>query len=191
MTSNARAEYRKRTQQRQTVIFGSIIAVMAILLVFGTLAWSGLLPLPFNREFSQPPDETAVACPVEGAAPQDPSTITVVVFNATNQTGLAGRVGTSLAETGVLVSETANWSGEDLLEPVRLYSSPSGVNTAYTLRAFFPEASVHVDPNLTSEVVEVVLGTSYSEMVEAPTEEQFTLAMEAIPGCVPLEEFSG
>lgn len=191
MTSNARAEYRKRTQQRQTIIFGSIIAVMAILLVLGTLVWSGLLPFPLNRDFTQPPDEQAIVCPVEGAAPPDPTTITVVVFNATNQTGLAGSIGTSLAASGVVVSETANWSGEDLTDPVSLYASPAGVNTAYALRAYFPDAAVHVDPNLTSEVVEVVLGTGYTTMVETPTEEQFTLAMEPLPGCVPLEEFSG
>lgn len=191
MTSNARAEYRKRTQQRQTVIFGSIIAVMAIFLVLGTLVWSGLLPFPLNRDFTQPPDEQAIVCPVEGAAPPDPTTITVVVFNATNQTGLAGSIGTSLAASGVVVNETANWSGEDLTEPVSLYASPAGVNTAYALRAYFPDAAVHVDPNLTSEVVEVVLGTGYTTMVETPTEEQFTLAMEPLPGCIPLEEFSG
>ncbi|MDP9806208.1 hypothetical protein J2S70_000790 [Trueperella bonasi] len=191
VTSNARAEYRKRTQQRQTVIFGSIIAVMAILLVLGTLVWTGLLPFPFNRDYSQPPDETAVPCPVEGAGPQDPTTITVAVLNASNQTGLAGSVGTSLAAAGVVVNEVANWAGEDFTEPVRLYASPSGVNGAYTLRAFFPEAAVHVDPNLTSEVVEVVLGASYTDLVATPSEEQFMLAMEPLPGCVPLTEFSG
>lgn len=191
MTSNARAEYRKRTQQRQTVIFGSIIAVMAILLVLGTLVWTGLLPFPINREFSQPPDDTAIPCPIEGTVPQDPSTMTVVVLNGTNQTGLAGSVGTSLAASGVVVNEIGNWAGEDLNEAVRLYSSPSGVNNAYTLRAYFPDATVHVDPNLTSEVVEVVLGTGYTSMVEAPSEEQFTLAMEPLPGCVPLTEFTG
>lgn len=190
MTSNARAEYRKRTQQRQTVIFGSMIAVMAILLVLGTLVWTGLLPFPFNREFSQPPDSAAVPCPTEGLAPQDPSTITVTVFNATNQTGLAGTVGSALAQSGVVVSETANWRGEDQFEAVRMYTTPSGVDAAYTLRAYFPTATVHLDPNLTSEIVEVVLGRDYTDMVESPTEEQFAAAVEPIPDCVALSEFA-
>lgn len=190
MTSNARAEYRKRTQQRQTVIFGSMIAVMAILLVLGTLVWTGLLPFPFNRGFSQPPDSAAVPCPTEALAPQDPSTITVTVFNATNQTGLAGTVGSALAQSGVVVSETANWRGEDQFEAVRMYTTPSGVDAAYTLRAYFPTATVHLDPNLTSEIVEVVLGRDYTDMVESPTEEQFAAAVEPIPDCVSLSEFA-
>ncbi|WP_147286807.1 hypothetical protein [Trueperella pyogenes] len=58
VSSNVRAEYKKRTQQRQTVVFGSIIAIMAVLLVLGTLTWSGLLPFPFEREFSKAPIPT-------------------------------------------------------------------------------------------------------------------------------------
>ncbi|VEI13123.1 LytR C-terminal domain-containing protein [Trueperella bialowiezensis] len=191
MTSNARAEYRKRTQQRQTVIFGSIIAVMAILLVLGVVVWTGLLPFPFNREFSQPPNSDAVVCPAEGAAPQEPASITVTVYNATSQTGLAASVAGSLAATGVVVNDTANWSGTDQSDPVRLYTSADGVSAAYTLRAYFPSATVHIDPNVTSQVVEVVLGAGYSDMVAAPTPEQFAAAMEPIPDCASLDNFAG
>ncbi|MCI7305237.1 MULTISPECIES: LytR C-terminal domain-containing protein [Trueperella] len=189
MSSNARAEYRKHTQQRQTVIFGSIIAVMAVLLVLGTLTWSGLLPFPFEREFSRPPDTDAVVCPIDGAEHVDPATITANVYNATTRTGLASSVASSLSAAGVSVSETANWGGEEVTEPVRLYSSLNGVTNAYTLRAFFPEAQVHIDPNITTEVVDVVLGEGYSDLVAAPTEEQLVAAMEPAEGCVPLDTF--
>ncbi|QOR47538.1 LytR C-terminal domain-containing protein [Trueperella pecoris] len=189
MSSNARAEYRKRTQQRQTVIFGSIIAVMAVLLVFGTLVWYGILPFP-DKKFSQPPTAETVVCPTADAAPTDPSTITVNVYNATNRSGLAGNVAASLATAGVVISGTANWAGDELEEPVRIYAGPAGVTNAYTLRAYFPGATVHADPNMTSQVVEVVVGTAYSEMVTAPTKEDFTAAMSPIKGCVPFADFS-
>lgn len=189
MSSNARAEYRKRTQQRQTVIFGSIIAVMAVLLVLGTLTWSGLLPIPFDREFSKAPDTNSVVCPIDGAQHVDPTTITVNVYNATTRTGLAGTVATSLSAAGVVVSETANWGGEEFTEPVRLYASPDGVTSAYTLRAYFPDALVHIDPNITSQIVDVVLGEGYTDLVAAPTEEQLVAAMEPVEDCVPVETF--
>lgn len=190
MSSNARAEYKKRTQQRQTVIFGSIIAVMAVLLVLGTLVWSGLLPFPFERKFSQPPSTDAVVCPAQDAQHVDPTTITANVFNATSRSGLAGNVASALATAGVVISDTANWSGEQFSAPVRIYAGPKGVSNAYTLRAFFPGATVHVDPNLTNQVVDVVIGPGYSEMVATPNEEQLTAAMEPIKDCKPLEDFT-
>ncbi|AJC70398.1 LytR family transcriptional regulator [Trueperella pyogenes] len=189
VSSNVRAEYKKRTQQRQTVVFGSIIAVMAVLLVLGTLTWSGLLPFPFEREFSKAPDTNAVVCPIDGAGHVDPTTITAKVFNSSNRSGLAGSVATSLSTAGVVVSETANWAGDKFLEPVRIYTSSDGVTSAYTLRAYFPDATVHIDPNITNQVVEVVLGSGYTEMVASPTKEQLTEAMAPIKGCTPLADF--
>lgn len=190
MTSpiDARAEYRKRIQQRQTVIFGTICGVLALLLILGLLTWTGLLPTPFNRAFSEQSEEEAalVPCPVEGANPADVNTMTVRVYNSTSLAGVAGQVGTSLAELGVTVSETANWGGEVLPESVRIYAGDKGITSAYTLRAYFPGATIHFDPSNNSEILDVVIGEQWTEIHTAPTPEDIQDALEPIEGCSPV-----
>lgn len=186
MNNQALKEYRERTKQRQTVIFGTIIGIMAVSLILATLTWTGVLPFPFDREFSSAESQYVVPCPPEHATPAAPNSITAMVYNNTSRAGLAGTVGSALAAQGVAISDTANWAGEDLTDPVHIFTSQDGVTAAYTLRAFFPDAAIHVDPNLDSQVVEVVLGVAYNEMVAAPTEEQFQAAMEPLPDCAAL-----
>lgn len=182
---DARAEYKKRVQQRQTVIFGSITAVLAVLLLVGTLVWTGLLPFPFNKEFSRPSaeDSAPIPCPVEGMGPAALDTITVRVYNSSATSGLAGEVGSSLATLGVVVSETSNWGGEALPESARIYAGTEGVTSAYTLRAYFPGSTIHFDATNNSEVVDVVLGEGWVDMNVAPTQEDVDAAMQPIEGC--------
>ena len=83
------------------------------------LVWSGVIPFPFDREFTAAPDPNAVVTPClpEGTTdPVDLAAINVNVYNSTTQTGLAGDVGGSLGKLGVVVSNTDNWSGETLDE---------------------------------------------------------------------------
>lgn len=190
MTSpiDARAEYRKRIQQRQTVIFGTICGVLALLLILGLLTWTGLLPTPFNRGFSEPTEEEAalIPCPAEGTTPIDLATATVRVYNSTSTSGLAGQVGEGLAGLGVTVSETANWGGDELPDSVRIYAGENGIAAAYTLRAYFPGSTIHFDPSNDSEVLDVVIGEAWTEMVTAPTEADIAAALEPIEGCSPV-----
>lgn len=186
MSTQAREAYRKSLQQRQTVIFGTISAVLAVLMLLGTLMWLGIVPFPFDRDFTTKESEYVVPCPPADAAPADPTSITAVVYNNTNITGLAGNVGSTLAAAGVVINDTTNWTGDSFTDPVRIFTSEDGVVAAYTLRAFFPDAAIHIDPNLTSEVVEVVIGDGFEQVVEAPTEEQFQQAVQPIEGCVTL-----
>lgn len=186
--NEARAEYRKRIQQRQTVIFGTISGVLAVLLLLGLLTWTGLLPTPFNRDFSEPSAEEAalIPCPIEGSTPVEPTSMTVRVYNSTTIGGVAGQVGTSLAELGVTVSETSNWGGEALPESVRIYAGANGITAAYTLRAYFPGSTIHFDPSNNSEILDVVIGEEWTEMHTAPTAEELQAALEPMPNCSPV-----
>lgn len=185
--TTVRAEYRKRIQQRQTVVFGTICGVLALLLIVGLLIWTGLVPAPFNRGFSEPTDDVAlIPCPIENTTPVELSSATVRVYNSTTKTGVAGQVGEALTGLGVTVAETANWSGEKLPESVRFYTGENGVPAAYTLRAYFPGSTIHFDPSNDTEVIDVVIGADWTEMVTAPTEEEKAAALEPIEGCQPV-----
>lgn len=185
---NARQEYRQRIQQRQTVVFGSISAVLIVLLLVSLLFWTGLVPFPFDREFTQPTTEAQqIPCPATSSAPLKPETITARVYNSSATGGLASDTSTKLSEAGVTISETANWSGESLDPAVTIYTGTNGVSSAYTLRAFFPDATITFDPTNQSAVVDVVIGSNWEGMKTDPTADDFTAAMEPLENCTAVE----
>ncbi|MFY9262360.1 MAG: LytR C-terminal domain-containing protein [Actinomycetaceae bacterium] len=188
-SSQARAEYRRRIQQRQTVIFGSISTVLAVLLLLGLLAWTGVIPMP-TREFSRPPEEVVAPppCPVGDGAPVELNYISTRIYNSTNATGLATALGHDLATLGINVIETSNWNDKTVPEPIRMFAGPNGVNAAYTLLAYLPEAIIVFDPTNTSEIVDVVIGKNWTAVNVAATPEDVQAAMEPLPDCVPVVE---
>ena len=178
--------------QRQTVVFGSIGAVMAALLIISTLFWTNLVPFPFNREFSRDIDPTSyVPCAENTASPAELHSINVRVYNSSSTQGLASQVGEVLTEAGITVAETTNWAGDSIEDSVTIFTSSEGVDFAYTLRGFFPRASIHFDPSLTGTQVDVVLGSKWddtADLVATPTEEQYTAAMKPIKGCTAVAD---
>lgn len=185
MTKDARTEYRRRLQQRQTVVFGTITIVMAVLLLIGTLVWTGIIPLPGKGFHTLDGGSTSatVPCPDRNADPTPAQSLTVRVYNSSNRTGLAAQVSSKLAERGVTVTDTTNWNGDPLNSSVRLYAGSKGITNAYTLRGFFPDASIELDTTNSSEVVDVVLGSDYQEMVSNPTRDEFATAMTPLSDC--------
>lgn len=181
--------------QRQTVVFGSIGAVMAALLIISTLFWTNLVPFPFNREFSREIDPTSYTpCVDNDASPAELNTINVRVYNSSSTQGLATKVGETLTEAGVTVAETTNWAGASIEDSVTIFTSGEGVNLAYTLRGFFPNARVHFDPSLTGTQVDVVLGSKWNDttdLISTPTEEQYAAAMKPIKGCTAVADLPG
>ena len=190
--SSPRAKYQKRMRQRQTVIFGSIGAVMAALLITSTLFWTNLVPFPFNREFSRKIDPTSyIPCIDKDTSPAALDKINVRVYNSTETQGLASKVRETLTEAGVTVTETTNWAGDPVTNSVKIFTSAEGVPLAYTLRGFFPQANVHFDPSLTGTQVDVVLGSKWDDkidLVSTPTAEQYAAAMKPIKGCTALKD---
>lgn len=185
---NPRIEYRKRIQQRQTVIFGSISAVMAFLLIFGTLIWVGVIPAPINPSFSKKAEPVfVVPCPSEKIQARDLSTLTARVYNSTSVSGQAGEVGQDLATLGVTITETSNWGGKALSEPTRIIAGKNGVDAAYTLRAYFPGAKIHFDETNNSEILDVVIGKAFKGTNIDPSDEEKTSALEPIEGCKPVK----
>ena len=190
--SSPRARYQQHMRQRQTIVFGSVGAVLFVLLVFCTLFWLNVIPFPFNREFSRAPElKEYVPCVAENTDPVAAADITVRVYNASNVEGLAAKVAETFSTGGITVSETANWAGDGINDPVVIYTSKNGTAAAYTVRAFLPTAKVIYDPNLVGEEVDVVLGAKWNgdnDLVGAPAEEDFSTAMTPIKGCTAVKD---
>ncbi len=158
-----RREYYTRIQQRQTIIFGSISAVMALLLVFSLLVWLGVIPAPIDRDFSSSGTSSSIVTPCieEGTKPVEPGKITLNIYNSTSQTGLASDVGSQLGELGFQVSNTDNWSSQNLSESARIITGKDGIPAAYTLAQYFDDPIIQFDSDASGETISVVLGAKF------------------------------
>ncbi len=184
-----RAARRRHLQQRQTLIFGILITALVAVALVAAAMWSNVIPSPFARPFSSPaPTEAAspsAPCPPADALPAPFSEITANVYNATDQSGLAARTASGLAQYGVVISQEANYGGS--FEGVaNIVSGPRGLQAAYTVAALVPGSTVTLDGR-DDATIDVVLGGAFSEV---PAPEASGLDPEAPltppPGCTPV-----
>ncbi|MCG2797394.1 MAG: LytR C-terminal domain-containing protein [Cellulomonas sp.] len=164
----ARAQRRRAMHERQTVVFGVILAVMAVAGVVGAAVFTGTTNLPFfSRGFSTAsPEATSVAVPClpEGTLPVPAGQITVNVLNGAGRVGLAGLTGASLTARGFVVALTENYTSTVTDTAVVIFGS-SGIAQAYTLAAHVSGATLKFDATRTDATVDLVLGTAFSDLV--------------------------
>lgn len=163
-----REEYRLRLQHRQTIIFGGISGAMVLSLLLALLFWLGIVPFPFEPEISgSEADGTELVTPCIPANTQavDMATITVKVYNSTSRTGLASSVGQEFAAMGVAVTDTTNWSQQGMKGSARIIAGQSGIPAAYTIAAHIPGAVVQYDPDVSDEVISVVLAADFERVL--------------------------
>ncbi|MDO4888176.1 MAG: LytR C-terminal domain-containing protein [Actinomycetaceae bacterium] len=164
--NSARADYRRKIQQRQTVLFGSIAAVLSVIMILSMLVWSGIVPFPLMREFSKAPDPDRVVTPciANNSTPTDLPAITANVYNSTTRVGLAGTVSEDLSAKGIAVATADNWeSDRRVKESARIVTGPRGINAAYTIAQYFPESVIQYDETINDEVISIVLGEKYGK----------------------------
>lgn len=189
--ARARAKRRKRLQQRQTVIFGSIIAVLLGTVLFAGVVWAGIVPSPIDVELNTPEEVEAPRvtqpCPPEGATPVPFEEISVNVLNSTNTSGLGARTGDALRNLGLTV-ETIGNASDTYLGSAKILVGPEYVEYAYTVAGLISDAQIVIDTR-TEAFVDVVLGSGFTEVRSS---EDFALDPdEPIPapaGCMPLTE---
>lgn len=180
--------------ERQAVIFGVLLAALALAGLGAAAMFTGSLNLPvFARAFSTPVSPTTAQdpypCPPAGALPVATNQITVRVFNATSRVGLAGATGSTLTERGfgVALTEnaTATYDGT-----ARIIFGVAGVAQAYTLAAHVDGAVLVLDPRADASL-DLALGAKFAEL-KAP--ELVTLdpavPLVAPPGCTPFDEIA-
>ncbi|WP_127128315.1 LytR C-terminal domain-containing protein [Georgenia sp. SYP-B2076] len=191
-----RAARRRHLQQRQTLVFGGLITVLAVVGLVSTAMWTGLLPAPFAREFStaEPSDANlAIPCVPADATPVAFSEITANVYNGTDRNGLAASSADSLTQVGVVVNQQANWPQGAYSGVVQVVVGPLGVTSGYTVARLFPSAVVSLDTSRTDETVDVVLGATYEAMLSA---DEIAALDPAAPlaspeGCTPVDAPAG
>lgn len=137
------------------LIFLLVLAVAA-----GAVWWNVL------RQDSARQAEAAAACSSAEEAPPslDPTTVTVRVFNATDEAGLAKQVADRLKELGFNVPEFANDSSDREVTGVgELRHGQRGNEQAAFLGAYLPGASDYPDVRAT-DVVDLVIGPTFDRL---------------------------
>jgi hypothetical protein len=190
-----RANRRRRKHERQAVVFGSLLAALALAGLGATAIYTGAMDASFlAREFTSPPPEDVVAIPLPPCIPDEtlppaPETISVRVYNATGRVGLAGQAAAELTARGFVVLETANYPVE-ITTGAWISFGESGIASAYALAAHI-ESGVPalVLDTRTDASVDLILGEGWDNLLDVtavaldPTAPMFPL-----DGCLPLEE---
>lgn len=168
--------------QRQTMIFGTIGAIMTLAALISLLWLTDVLPSPFDDKFSAaPPREKAfIPCVDETQESLAFNALNVRVYNSTTRSGLANILSKSLTDQGITVEKVGNWQA-NVKESVRIVTGPSGLRAAYSLVPVFPGSTVILEGDRTSQTIDLIIGEAYDQ---APGE---TTLKEAAPGGMPLK----
>ncbi|WP_028045417.1 LytR C-terminal domain-containing protein [Cellulomonas sp. URHE0023] len=184
---------RRHMHERQAVVFGVLLAGLALVGLGAAAVYTGNLDLPgLDRAIAQAPSPTEIVqpypCPPAGALPVPYAAVTVNVNNATTRVGLAGATAEALKQRGFTIGTTSTVDGYDGV--ARISFGKNGVAQAYTLLAQFDGATMLAlggeDPT-----VNVALGAQFVELkpLDAVTLDP-AVPLVAPAGCMPYEEFA-
>ncbi|RBY88001.1 LytR family transcriptional regulator [Blastococcus sp. TBT05-19] len=164
----ARPSVRPRSGRRPLppLIFLLVLAVAA-----GAVWWTVV-----RQDRARQAEEAAACASAEEAPPAlDPGTVSVRVYNATDEPGLAQTVSEDLAARGFTVGEVANDRSEREVEGVgEVRFGSRGRDQARFMEAYLPGVNEHQDTRATAEV-DLVLGPDFTALA---TPEEVTAAIE-------------
>ena len=153
---------------------------LLVLAVVAAAVWWNVL-----RQDSERKAEAAAACASAEAAPPslDPTTVTVRVFNATDEGGLAKAVADDLMSRGFNVPEYANDPSDREVTGVgEIRHGRRGDDQASFLTAFLPGATDFPDVRAT-DVVDLVLGPDFDGLASPEDVAAALVPPEAVAAC--------
>jgi len=187
-----RALRRRHRRERQALLFGVLVAALALAGLGAVGIFTGAISSPFSRDFSTPKSDPKDAvspapCPPEGALPVAYKDIQAKVLNSTKRGGLATTTAAALAGRGFTIVGTGN-STAAVPGTVRIGFGASGVGAAYTIAAQFDHPALVLDARADAGI-DVVVGDSFEALLETSA---ITLdpaaALKGVAGCVPLAD---
>lgn len=190
----ARHLRRRHMHERQAVVFGVLLAFLALAFVGAAAVYTGNLNVPWvSRAFTVKPTPTVThdpaVCPPEGALPVAAKSITVNVYNGAGIPGLAKTTGDTLTQLGFVVGTEAN-AISSYTGTARISFGINGVAQAYTLAAHVDGAELQVDARQDA-TVDVTLGGQFVGLKAA---DKVTLdpakPLVGPPGCIPYAQFA-
>ncbi|MDM7829820.1 LytR C-terminal domain-containing protein [Cellulomonas edaphi] len=190
----ARQLRRRRMHERQAVVFGVLLAGLAVVGLGAAALYTDSVDLPFlDKQFAAEPTPTPTfgnfPCPPEGAKPVKYSKVKVNVYNGTSTAGLAGRTGDEVKDRGFKVLVVTN-APVQYQGVARINFGIKGVAAAYTLLAHIPGAELKQDARKDASV-DLTLGSDFQDLQsldEVALDPDKPLVAPA--DCKPLEEIA-
>ncbi|WP_083371705.1 LytR C-terminal domain-containing protein [Paraoerskovia marina] len=167
----ARDRRRRREHERQALVFGILIAILAVIGVGSLAVYTGAVESPFNRGFTtigESKDTLQQPCVPDETMPVSYKSVSVTVLNASGRTGIATITGDMLVDRGFQVAEVGNaldenGNAEEL--PYTLVSSnAAGLAAAYTVAAQLTNSAVVLDDR-PEPTVDVRVGANFDGLI--------------------------
>lgn len=190
---SARKVRRRHMHERQAVVFGVILAFLALAFVSAAAIYTGNLSLPWaSRAFSSKPTPSPtlvpVPCPPAGALPVPANQITVNVYNGAGAVGLASTTATALGTRGFKVAATSN-AISSYAGTARISFGVKGIAQAYTIAAYIDGAEFQLDARQDPSV-DVTLGGKFLALKAADKVALDPAKPLVGPlGCVPFDQY--
>jgi hypothetical protein len=192
VTDHERALRRRHKHERQAVVFGVLIAALAVAGLSAVAIFTGGIEAPFSRPFttrapSAAPSVVPPPCPPDGTLPVAYAQVQVQVLNATDRSGLAADTAAALTARGFSVVGTGN-SPSPVMGVARVSFGAAGVPAAYTLAAHVQGAVLVLD-NRQDATVDLAVGSEWVSLLD-PAVVVLDPAAPLVgqPGCLPLDQ---
>lgn len=177
------------------MVFGVLIAFLAVCGIFALAVYSGAITSPFDRPFmtvgaaeqeTYPvPCVPAVPGQPDGALPTAYSETQVRLLNASEESGLASAHESVLADRGFNIVATGNVPV--LLQESEIRFGRKGIVQAYTLAAQFPEIRLVLDDRVDRKI-DLLIGEDFVPPLDV---DDVTITadqpLQNVEGCVPWE----
>ncbi|MBD8079708.1 LytR C-terminal domain-containing protein [Cellulosimicrobium arenosum] len=186
--------------ERQAVVFGLLIAFLALVGLGALAVYTGAIEAPFDRALSTPEeaDELAdvdVPCLPEETLPVAAKKVHVTVLNASGSSApLAGTNQESLLERGFTVDAIGNApdadgvDGPDPMARTQIHFGAKGIAAAYTLAAHYQDPGLVLDDR-EGGAVDLYIGEDFVGLVDPELVGlDADTPLEDPAGCVPLDE---
>lgn len=193
-SSDERAARKQYVRKKQTIVFGIVGVILAVAMLISLLFFFHVNGLGVAKNSTEEANYGVVApCAQQDenkAAPKYPEnrTITIRVLNGTQFSGLAQAVGQALEKREFVLQEVGNYSGSDV-ERTTIQFGAKGINQAYTVARNFPDAVLKMD-NRDDELVDVIVGATFNDLVEEEDVPKTGSEIENITGCKPADQMT-
>lgn len=195
----ARGAWRRRQHERQAVVFGVIIAFLAVAGIFALAMYTGSLVGPFQRDFtvvgvSQQEEVPAPCLPEvegqpDGALPLPYAEVEVNSLNASDNQGVAKAFEDALVPRGFTVIELGTMPQDQRLEDSELRFGAKGIVQAYTLASQFPSIRLVMDDR-GGKKVDLLIGGEYDRPLDPENVPPLDQPLENVDDCVPADEIT-
>lgn len=181
---------RRHEHERQALVFGILVAILAVIGVGSLAVYTGAVDSPFDRGFTtttQSKTTLQQPCIPADTMPAPYKSVSITVLNASGRPNLASITGDMLVDRGFAVSEVGN---ADELPYTLVTSNAAGLAAAYTVAAQFNNTAVVLDDR-PEPTVEVSVGKSFEGLI---AEDDITLEsdvpLESPETCTPVDDIT-